>query len=150
LPFKISDADGETEEENEKRWKYINYPGLIDWYQVRAVGRTYIKWNKATIIDRQERIARWAIRYWKLPCGDDELPDLTAHKLDYLDEHSDEFKEGGRELGNLIEGIRGPPEGEPIQAPIIPTVDRDGLEAGYDADNIEYNEHEEYNPIPEG
>ena len=96
LPFKISDADGETEEVDEKRWKYINYPGLIDWYQVRAVGRTYIKWNKATIIDRQERIARWAIRYWKLPCGDDELPDLTAHKLDYLDEHSDEFKQGGR------------------------------------------------------
>ena len=53
-------------------------------------------------------------------------------------------------MGNPIENIHAPPDGEVVEVPGIPTIDRDGLEADYDADDIEYNEHEEYNPIPEG
>jgi hypothetical protein len=62
-----------------------------EWCQVKSVALNYDQWNRYTIIDRQKRMARWAIKRWKLECCDDTLDDQLPN-LPYLDEHSDLFK----------------------------------------------------------
>ena len=146
LPYIIAEADGEDERSDEKRYKYLNLPGFTDWRQIRAVGRVYKLWNKNTIEDRQERLARWAIRHWKLPCENDTLPLLE--KMAYLDEHTDEFKEGiHQDLGADKERVH--PEipldhegGDEDTNP--PSLPRDDINGDYDVEGHPYNEHDEY------
>ena len=143
LPYTIAKADGEDEENSEKRWKYLNYPGMFDWSQVRALGRTYRIWNKQTIEDRQERIARWAVQYWKLPCDNDVPPALD--KLEFIDEHTDDFKNGGSKLGEINKSAKGPSGGHSeVKKQKIPSIERPNIDARYEADKIDYDEHKEY------
>ena len=62
-----------------------------DWSEVRSVARNYKEWNKYTIKDRQERMARWAIKRWKLECDADSLEEDQL-PMRFIDEHSEEFK----------------------------------------------------------
>ena len=153
LPYIAALGDGETQKTHEKRWKYINYPGSIDWYQVRALGNTYKIWNQKTIEDRQERIARWAVRHWKLPCERDTLPNLTDRKLKYLEEHTEQFKRQDQKLGDIDDDH--PPEGpeqdeDRIHTPDIPVIEREGIDAEYNKEHVDYNEHDEYDVQGEG
>jgi uncharacterized protein with ParB-like and HNH nuclease domain len=72
-----------------KRELYLN-TSIDDWDQVKNVALRYSEWNTNTMKDRQERMARWAIRRWQLDCDCDKLPKLEP--LPYLDEHSPYFK----------------------------------------------------------
>lgn len=65
-----------------------------DWSQVRAVAKNYTEWNKNTIKDRQERLARWAIKRWKLECAADALQqgDITP-TIPFINEHTNEFRQ---------------------------------------------------------
>ena len=53
-------------------------------------------------LDRQERMARWAILRWKLECDTDAL-DNALPNIPFIEEHSDFFKEQRR--GEQAAGI---------------------------------------------
>ena len=68
------------------------YSTYSDWSEVRAISTNYEDWNSNTIRDRQERMARWAVKRWKLECDTDNLEgELPA--MQFIDEHSQEFKQ---------------------------------------------------------
>ena len=56
---------------------------------MRHVALNYDDWSKATIADRQERMARWAILRWKLECDADAL-DNALPNIPFIEEHSEQ------------------------------------------------------------
>ena len=85
-----------------RNYKHDFYLNSGDWSSVRHVALNYDDWSKATIADRQERMARWAILRWKLECDTDAL-DNALPNIPFIEEHSDFFKEQRR--GEQAAGI---------------------------------------------
>jgi len=68
------------------------YSAHSDWSEVRAIATNYDDWNSNTIRDRQERMARWAVKRWKLECDADSL-EVELPPMRFIDEHSEVFKQ---------------------------------------------------------
>ena len=83
-PFNRQPADPDQEA---KRTLYL---ALRDWSEVRSVARNYKEWNGNTIRDRQERMARWAIKRWKLECDNDALEE-ELKPMRFINEHTEDF-----------------------------------------------------------
>jgi len=116
-----------------------------DWSEVRSVARNYEEWNKHTIKDRQERMARWAIKRWKLECDADSL-EVERPPMQFIDEHSEEFKQA------RLNGAPAPYDGDAAQFPAHPGDDVEGgqgtptiseEEEGYDFPEDFYTDEEE-------
>ena len=85
-PFKRLPADPDR---REKRTLYLT---TRDWSEVKAVAKNYKDWNGNSIKDRQERMARWAIKRWKLECDDDVL-EVELQPMQFIEEHTEQFVE---------------------------------------------------------
>ena len=73
----------------EKRSLYLDKT-ISNYGQVKEVGKNYQRWDQEVIMDRQERMARWAIKRWQMDCDCDKPPKLQP--LRFIDGHSPEFR----------------------------------------------------------
>ena len=67
--------------DNENRGKRRQYLVQRDFRRVKNISRIYSDWNKRTIKDRSEQIARWAIRRFRLDFCDDPGNDRSVEDL---------------------------------------------------------------------
>jgi len=116
-----------------------------DWSEVRAVARNYEEWNGQTIKDRQARMARWAIKRWKLECDADRL-EVELPPMRFIDEHSEEFKRvrRGEAPAQPDDGAASlpPREGDDVEGGQgTPTISDE--EEGYDFPEDFYTDEEE-------
>ena len=79
------------EDDNENLGKRRQYLCQNDFRRVKNISRIYTNWNKRTIKDRSEQIARWAIRRFRLDFCDDPGNDRS---LDDLFQGEDWWTEG--------------------------------------------------------
>ena len=116
-----------------------------DWSEVRSVARNYDEWNRDTIKDRQERMARWAIKRWKLECDADCLEE-DLPPMRFIDEHSEEFKRarlnGAPDPYDNGAAQVEPHAGDDVEGGLgIPTISEE--EEGYDFPEDFYTDEEE-------
>lgn len=160
-PYLCAEGDGESPVWlHEKRQMYRNYPGIFDHAQVRDLGLDYDEWNKDTILDRQEILARWAAYHWRLPC-DPPPSSVFVGPLPLLPAHSPRYRAkilagrgGGRGAAGAGHGGR---RGQGVDADIpdnadaipeadveIPAIHGDGIDGTYDAEDSEFDVADQY------
>jgi len=85
FPFKRNPVEGKNYMKS-KSVMYNTLPGIFDWTKVGVVSNRYTDWNIETIEHRQERMARWARIYWKLPCEEAHLLEPQKEIKEYMGE----------------------------------------------------------------
>lgn len=82
-----------TGDRGKEKWKMYQDPSIDDWWAVEEVAFDYKEWSLDAIKERQERMARWAVKRWQLPCDCDKPPSklVMPEYKGFISEHSEEF-----------------------------------------------------------
>ena len=79
---------------NQKSTLYLR---ISDFRRVKNIPRIYTDWNKRTIEDRSQRIARWAIQRFRLEqptsCTTWQEDDVDCPAIPFIPEHTSAFRE---------------------------------------------------------